>query len=274
MPVVPIPSQPLYRVQVVDRLFHILDLLADAKEEMGATDLAMKLQLHKSTVHRLLVSLERNHFVEKNRETAKYKLGWRLFELGMLAVSRVDLYSLSRPCLESLVKKTCETAHLGIRSGTELISIVSVEADRNLRLPTTVGRRSPLYCTSQGKAILAFSPPEVASEIIHSIQFKPFTRRTITRKSSLMEELERIRNCGYAIDNEELEEDLRCIGAPVFNHAGEVIAALSIAGPIYRVGGGNLPKLTEAVLQAARQLSMSLGYRSAAVVKPAPRARR
>jgi DNA-binding IclR family transcriptional regulator len=146
-------------------------------------------------------------------------------------------------------------------SGGELVSIVSVEADRSLRLPTTVGRRSPLYCTSQGKAILAFYPEATATEIIRSLQFKAFTRNTITKPARLKEELERIRKCGYAIDNEELEEDLRCVGAPVFNHEGNVIAALSIAGPTYRVGGGHLPRLTEAVLGASRQLSAALGYR-------------
>jgi DNA-binding IclR family transcriptional regulator len=247
-------------VQVIDRVFHILDVLGEAKGEMGATDLAGRLNLHKSTVHRLLVTLERHRFVEKNHENAKYKLGWRLFELGTLAVSRLDLYSLAKPHLEALVKKTCETAHLGIVSSGELISIVSVEANRSLRLPTTVGRRSPLYCTSQGKAILAFSPENAAAEIVRSLQFKAFTRNTITKAARLKEELDRIRKCGYAIDNEELEEDLRCVGAPVFNHAGEVIAALSIAGPIYRVGGGNLPQLIDAVLLASRQLSVALGF--------------
>ncbi|MDQ1472504.1 MAG: IclR family transcriptional regulator, regulon repressor [Bryobacterales bacterium] len=162
MSAVATPPKQLYRVQVVARVCHILDLLAESRDEMGATELAEKLQLHKSTVHRLLVTLERNRFVEKNHENAKYKLGWRLFELGTLAVSRVNLYNLARPHLEVLVKKSCETAHLGIKSGGELISIIRVEADRNFRLPATVGRRSPLYCTSQGKAILAFSPPAVA----------------------------------------------------------------------------------------------------------------
>lgn len=255
--------ESLYRVQVADRLFQILDLLGESKGEMGATDLATRLSLHKSTVHRLLMTLERHRFVEKNHTNAKYRLGWRLFELGTLAVSRLDLYSLARPYLEALVKKTCETAHLGIMSSGELISIVSVEADRSLRLPTTVGRRSPLYCTSQGKAILAFSPEAVASEIIRSTEMKAFTRNTITKPARLREELERIRKCGYAIDKEELEEDLRCIGAPVFNHAGEVIAALSIAGPTYRVGGVQFPKLIEAVVLASRQLSAALGFQSA-----------
>jgi DNA-binding IclR family transcriptional regulator len=123
-----------------------------------------------------------------------------------------------------------------------------------------VGRRSPLYCTSQGKAILAFSPEAVTAEIIRSLEFKAITRNKITKPARLKEELERIRRCGYAIDKEELEEDLRCIGAPVFNHEGEVIAALSIAGPTYRVGGGQMPKLVDAVLAASRQLSAALGF--------------
>ena len=124
----------LYRVQVVDRVFQILDVLGESKGELGATELAARLDLHKSTIHRLLVSLERHRFVEKNPQTAKYKLGWHLFELGMAAVSRLDLLSLSRPYIEALVRKTCETAHLGIMSSGELLSIVSVEADRSLRL--------------------------------------------------------------------------------------------------------------------------------------------
>lgn len=264
-------SQRLYRVQVIDRIFQILDLLALAKGELGSTDLARQLGLHKSTVHRLMAALERHRFVEKNRETAKYKLGWRLFELGTAAASRLGLHGLARPFLAALVKKTCETAHLGIMSHGEVISIVSVEADRSLRLPATVGRRSPLYCTSQGKAILAFSDPAAADEIIRTLDLKAFTRYTITKAARLQDELVRIRKAGYAVDNEELEEGLRCIGAPVFDHAGEVVAAVSIAGPAYRVGGGQLPRLIEAVMLASRQLSAALGFQSSHSPIPARR---
>lgn len=251
-----------YRVQVIDRIFQILDLLAKAKGEMGVTEVARQLGLHKSTVHRLVATLERHRYVEKNAENAKYRLGWRLFELGTLAVSRLDLHGLARPFLASLVKETCETAHLGVMSHGELISIVSVEADRALRLPATVGRRSPLYCTSQGKAILAFSDPEVADEIIRKMTFKAFTPNTITKPLRLKDELARIRKIGYALDNEEMEEDLRCIGAPVFNHASQVIGALSIAGPAYRVSSAHLPRLSTVVMRTAAQLSAALGFRA------------
>jgi DNA-binding IclR family transcriptional regulator len=255
-------SQRLYRVQVVDRIFHILDLLAEAKGELGATVMAHQLGLHKSTVHRLMAVLERHRFVEKNHENAKYNLGWRLFELGTAAASRLGLHGLARPYLAALAKKTCETAHLGIMSHGEVISIVSVEADRSLRLPATVGRRSPVYCSSQGKAILAFSNPAAADEIIRAVDMKPHTRNTITKIARLQDELERIRKAGYAVDNEELEEGLRCIGAPIFDHAGDVVAAVSIAGPAYRVGGGQLPPLIDAVKATARQLSAALGYQT------------
>jgi IclR family transcriptional regulator, KDG regulon repressor len=264
----------MYRVQVVDRLFHILDALAEAKEEMGATEVAGCLNLHKSTVHRLLVTLERHRFVEKNPKSAKYKLGWRLFELGSVAVSRVDLHERAGPHLQSLVNKTGETAHLGIVSGNELLSIISVESTRSLRLPTTVGRRSPLYCTSQGKAILAFTPEPAASQMIRQLEFRSLTRNTITKVARFKEELARVRQCGYAIDNEEMEDDLRCVGAPVFDHSGQVIAAISIAGPTYRVGGGQLPRLIESVLSASRQLSEALGYRAGNPSDSAQRVRR
>jgi IclR family transcriptional regulator, KDG regulon repressor len=264
-------TQRVYRVQVIDRIFEILDLMARSKGELGSTDLAQKLGLHKSTVHRLLAVLERHRFVEKNHETAKYNLGWRLFELGTAAASRMGLYGLARPYLAALAKKTCETAHLGIVNHGEVMSIVSVEADRSLRLPATVGRRSPLYCTSQGKAMLAFSDPAQAEEIIRSLNMKALTRNTITKAPRLHDELARIRKAGYAVDNEELEEGLRCIGAPVFDHAGQPIAAVSIAGPAYRVGGGHLPRLTEAVIQTSRQLSSALGFQRAPDAAPSRR---
>jgi DNA-binding IclR family transcriptional regulator len=256
----PQTGQGLYRVQVVDRVFEILDLLAKSKIELGSTDLAERLGLHKSTVHRLLAALERHRFVEKNRETAKYNLGWRLFELGTAAASRVGLYGMARPYLAALSTKTCETAHLGIMSQGEVISIVSVEADRSLRLPATVGRRSPLYCTSQGKAILAFSDAAVTEETLRTLHLKALTPQTITKTAGLLDELARIRKAGYAIDNEELEEGLRCIGAPVFDHTGSAVAAVSIAGPAHRVGGGRLPRLIQAVVLTSRQLSAALGF--------------
>ena len=261
----PTPSEPVYRIQVLDRAFRILDVLAEVDRELGATEVAERLHLHKSTTHRLLVILERQRFIEKNPENAKYRLGWRLFELGALAVSRLDLYSLARPYVTRLVEETGETAHLGVLRGGDIISLVNVESKRSVRTPSTVGRRTPRYCTSQGKAMLAFMPEETAAEVIRNLKFRTFTRHTITRPSRLKAELVEIRERGYALDDEEFEEGLRCIGAAVRNHAGEVIAGISIAGPAYRVGGERMRELIDAVLAASRQLSAALGFQRPAV---------
>jgi IclR family KDG regulon transcriptional repressor len=252
---------PAYHVEVLDRAFRLLDQLAEMETEPSASELAAKLELHKSTVHRLLAILERHRYLERNLESGRYRLGWRLFELGSLAVSRLDLYHRARPYVETLMRKTGETAHVGVLRGGELISIVNVETDRTVRTPATVGKRSPLYCTSQGKTLMAHLPEALLKQVLANLQMKAFTANTITQISRLKLELAMVRRRGYAMDNEEFEDGLRCIGAPVRNHAGAVVAAISIAGPAYRVGGANLPELIGSVVTVAGQLSESLGFR-------------
>jgi DNA-binding IclR family transcriptional regulator len=259
----PVSSPPTYHVQVLDRAFDVLDVLAGNGGELGATEVAIHLGLHKSTVHRLLMMLQTRRFVERNTETGKYRLGWRLFELGSLAASRVDLYEIARPHIEHLVKITGETAHLGVLRGGEIISLMNVETHRSVRTPASVGRRTPLYCTSLGKAILANLSEAMAADILRPVEFQVFTRHTLT-KESFKTELTKVREKGYAIDDEEFEDGLRCVGAPVRNHMGEVVAAISIAGPSFRVGGDNLPTLIRSVMTVADQLSSSLGSGSAA----------
>lgn len=253
-------SESQYKVQVLNRTFAILEALSTKQGQSGVAALAQELGLHKSTVHRLLVVLERNRYVERS-DSGRYRLGWRLFELGMSAVSNLDLFERARPFVARLARESGETAHLGVLRLGSIVSLVSQESDRTVRTPATVGRRSPLHCTSQGKAILAYLPPEQVDAAIATCDFKPYTANTITGLERLRSELAIVRKRGYAVDNEEFEEGLRCVGAPVFSHSGEVIAAISMAGPAYRVGGGSLDKLSKLVMAIAGQLSESLGYR-------------
>lgn len=250
-----------YRVQVLDRAFSILDVLSENGPELKVSEISERLQLHKSTVHRLLMVLERHRCVEKNSLSGKYRLGWKLLELGTKTVARLDLAQRTRPYLERLVRETGETAHLGILSQGEMISVVNLESPRTLRTPSTVGRRSPAHCTSYGKSILAFLPEGEVEEIIRTHGLKPQTRKTITESALLKRELQRIREQGYAVDNEEFEEGLKCIGAPVRDHSGKVMAALSIAGPAARMVEDRMPALIRSVVAAASQLSSELGYR-------------
>jgi IclR family transcriptional regulator, KDG regulon repressor len=252
----------VYRVQVLDRAFRILDILADGNACIGLTEIAERLELHKSTAHRLIMVLESSRFVERNVATGKYQLGSRLMELGLSAASRLDVYDLARPHLRILATETGETAHLAVLRDGEVVSLVKAESSQNLRTPITVGTRTPAHCTSLGKAMLAFAPDEQVADFLSNRTLKAYTRNTITSATRFKKELRLVRERGYSIDEEEREVGLRCIGAPVWNSAGEVIAAVSIAGPVFRITKDRIPALSNAVMSGARRISASLGYRA------------
>ena len=207
------------------------------------------------------MNLERNRYVERAGPEGKYRLGPRLFELGTKALATLDLRDEVQPCLEDLVAGTGETAHFGVLRDREVTSLFNVQTSRSLGTASTVGRRIPVYCTSLGKAILAFLPQDEMEAIAKGCRFRVHTPHTITQPSVLMAELGRIKKRGYAIDDEEFEMGLRCIGAPVRNHHGDVIGAMSIAGPTIRVSRNRIPELARRVVKAAKELSERLGNR-------------
>ncbi len=257
------PSGPYpdYHIQVLDRVFRILDALSDDRSEAGVSELAGRLRLHRSTTHRLLMVLERNRYVERSQPTGRYRLGSKLFELGTRVLARIDLGDTARPFLERLVTETGETAHLGVLRQGEVVSLFNVQSTRNLRAPATVGRRIPAYCTSLGKALLAFLPERELEALVKTLPLKPYTPKTLARPSLFRAELKRVRKRGYAIDDEEFEEGLRCIGAPIRDHSGRVIAALSIAGPVSRLKDSRMSALSHSVARASTDMSRKLGYR-------------
>ena len=250
-----------YNVNVLERTFEILEAFSQEGQEPGMMELVTKLHIPKSTVHRLLMVLERHGYLERSPISEKYHLGSKLVQLGMQALSRLDLGSTATPHLQRLVQQTGETAHLGVLRQGRIVSLFHAQGTHALRPPSTVGRLSPLHCTSQGKAILAFLGEEEAEEWISTIDFKAYTPKTITRASAFRAELKRVRALGYAMDNEEFEEGLKCIGAPVRNHVGQVVAAISIAMPSFRMKRALVPSLSNAVVKVAEDLSSALGYR-------------
>lgn len=251
----------IYRVQVLDRAFGILDILAKSDSGIGLADLADLLGIHKSTTHRLMMVLESVRYVERNATTGKYHLGSRLIELGLSAASQLDIYEIARPHLRELAAQAGETAHLAVLREGEVVSLVKAESTQTLRTPITVGARTPAYCTSLGKAMLAFGPPDRVEEFLKNRKLKAYTPKTITSSVRFKAELRAIREQGYSVDNEEREVGLRCIGAPVWNSTGEVVAAISIAGPAFRITDDRLPQLSRAVMSVAARLSSSIGYR-------------
>jgi DNA-binding IclR family transcriptional regulator len=257
-----------YRVQVLERSFRILDALAGAAKELSPAELALRLRLHKSTIHRLLVVLEGQRFIRRTID-GRYGLGMKLIEMGSRAAEQLDLGEHAVPFLQQLVDETGETAHICVLSGTEMVSIANVAGRWTLRMPSTVGRRTQTYCTAVGKAFIAFLQPHLLSNLVEHVEFARLTRRTLTTPSALRTELERIRRRGYAVDDEEAEEGLRCIGAPIRDYTGNVVAALSIAGPVFRIQKGKVAVYARAVTQAADNLSADLGY-----IKPQTKGRK
>ncbi len=224
--------------------------------------------LSKSTVHRLLCALESRAFVTQGFRSGKYRLGVKLFELGLRAVDEQGMLSVGRPRLAALAAETGETAHLGVLREGQVLSVCAVESPRTLRTPATVGRKSPAHSSSQGKAILAFGPPEQLESLISTRGLTPFTANTIADEAAFRGEIARVRDQGYAVDNEEFERGLKCIGAPVRDASGAVWAAVSIAGPANRLGPEEMPALVRAVRRAASELSADLGRRAESVVEP------
>ena len=183
----------------------------------------------------------------------------------MAAASRLDILERAKPYVTQLVEATGETAHLGVLRQGEVVSLVNVESRYTVRTPATVGRHIPLHCTSQGKAILAFLPPDQVARQLKGYVFSRHSANTIVSKDRFLAELALVASRGYAVDNEEFEEGLRCIAAPVRDHSEEVAGAISIAGPTFRVTGSRLPALSREVKRIAAELSTALGYRGAAV---------
>lgn len=258
-----------YRVQVLDRAVGILDTLADTSNDLGPAGIADRLSLHKSTIHRLLTVLEQHELIRRNQNSGKYALGLRLFELGTHAVAGLRLREQAHPFLARLVRETGETAHVCVLDGCDTVSVANVEGSRNVRMPATVGRRTPAHCTSVGKAMLAFLPPVRIDDLLARVPLRAFTTKTLVTRRALLADLEQVRLRGYAIDDEEVEEGLRCVGAPIRNHAGEVVASMSIAGPTFRVTKERVPVFARSVMSAARDLSAELGYRGSSAMSHA-----
>jgi DNA-binding IclR family transcriptional regulator len=267
-------SETTYKVQVIDRALSIVNLLAISGQPPSACEIGEKLELNKSTAHRLLAVLEHYRYVERDLKSGKYRLGLKLAELGNIALSRFDLQGTARPFVERLVEATGETAHVGILQGTEVVSLVIVETHQTVRTPSTVGRRSPVHCTSHGKLLLAFVDPSRVEELLTGYKYVGYTKRTIRFAGAFRAELDKVRNQGFAIDDEEFEEGLRCIGAPVRDHEGKVVAAISIAGPRFRVTAERTPALIRTVTHVAADLSQAMGYSQPAALMQVTAARK
>ncbi len=249
-----------YQINSILRAGNILKCLAKGKGTYKISELATLLKLDRSTTYRILLSLEKCQLVEKDQRTGEYSLGVGTLELGSAYLGRVNLIQIARPIMAELAQKAQETVHLAILSDTEILYIDKVDSPRSLGVMSKVGQRNPVYCTALGKVLLAFQSPEEQARIIKKIELKPFTARTITNRKALRKELQWVRLKEYALDRREIEDDVECIAAPIRDHLGHAVAALSISGPQKKINTPQEKIFVKQVLEAAKLISAKLGY--------------
>lgn len=250
----------LYRIQVIDRAAQVLDCFTFDQTEISVSEIATRTGLHKSTAHRILMALEYNDLIRQNQETGDYFLGMKLFKLGNQAAARINMREIAKPYLLRLMEETKESVHLAILDDSQVLYLEKVEGPHALRMPSRVGRRIPTSCTSLGKAMLSCLDEQDARRILRAQQTRAYTPNTITNCDKLLLELNKIRKRGYAIDDEEIELGLRCVGAPIRDHSGEMAGAISVAGPSARLSPEIIPELGITVMKVASAISKELGY--------------
>ena len=248
-------------VQSVDRTLTILEVLSDYNDGLGITEISSLVNLHKSTVHRLLSTLIYKGYVVQDEESSKYKITFKLFELGSKKVHKLDLLEISRPYTKMLMESVNEVVHLIIREETDIVYIDKVEANNTISMSSRIGKRNPMYCTATGKAILAFLPEDEVLKVWNSSKIVKLTKNTNTDFILFKKELQTIKNIGYAIDDEENEIGVRCVGATIFNMNGDVVAAISVSGPVTRITDDKIDFISKEVIQCTNSISKEMGYK-------------
>jgi DNA-binding IclR family transcriptional regulator len=247
------------KVQSVDRTLDVLESLATRRGATGISELSQLVGLHVSTVHRLLATLVDRGYVRQDPDSSRYHLGSRIFTLASAADLHLDLRLVARPYLERMMRTSGETANLVTASESEVVYLDQVASMHLVKMFTAPGMRAPLHCTGTGKVMLAFRGPDFAEPVLESAMQR-FTSRTIVSRAALETELATILKQGYSVDNEEMEEGVRCLAVPVFDRRRNCVGAMSVSGPTTRMTAERVSKLAHAARQIADDLSLQLGF--------------
>ena len=251
-----------YTVKSLVKALNILQTLAEGEQSsMTLTELSRRLRLHVSTVHRLVVNLTRQGFLDHDASTGGYQLGYRVLRMGLRVLDRLDFRRVAHPLLRELNEKTQETVHLVILQDDHGMSVEKLLSPQPVGLDARLGALIPLHCSGVGKSLLAFQDEEFLQRVAKSPGLERRTARTITNLAQLRKDLATVRERGYSVDDEEAVEGLRCVAAPIFDHTDRVVAAFSVAGPATRLTAERVPEIARLVCETSRKISFRLGYK-------------
>jgi DNA-binding IclR family transcriptional regulator len=242
----------------VERALNILEAAAQRRDGLTNSEISRKLGIPKSSASYILRTLERRGYLRRDAETGRYRLGLKILSLGGDAQGNLEIADVALPFMRALVEKIRMTVHLAVLDQGEAVYIEKVEAPGFFKVNTWVGRRMFLHSTSVGKCLMAWLPRQDVETIVKQQGLKKRTPKTIVTLAKLLAELERVKQAGFAVDDEENSLGARCLGAPVFDAAGNVTAAIGASGTLSQMDEDNLPKMIEALKETARRVTRQL----------------
>ena len=251
-------------VQSLGRAFAILEEVARHREGIGLAELSKLVGLHNSTTFHLAKTMVSLGYMRQERDSKRYRVGRPLFALAASALDEIEMVNLATPILEDLSRESGESGHFAVRMGDSVVVIARTSGAGAFQLTDRVGVVRPAHCTALGKIILASLRPDQLKRFLERVDLKPSTRKSITDPSALLREITEIRRDAIAFDDGEFNAEVRCVAVPVYNFTGEVIGALGISGPIWRMTDQVLQSRAKLVQTAAKRLSAEFGARDIA----------
>lgn len=248
-------------MQAIDRIVAILDCFTPSAPELGVREIARKIDLPPSTTGRILVSMKDAGLLGQNDDNQLYQLGGRLLSWAGVYSATLDVRSIALPAMHKLHHETEETISLYVLEGNERLCVERLESTHNVRIIARVGRHIPLYVGSAGKVFLAYISDERRDAILNEINFIPFTPNTIVDRQQLLNQINLVRQQGYAVSHGEWQVEASGVAAPIFDQSREITAVITISGPTQRFSAENLPVYLDKLLAAAQTISANLGFR-------------
>lgn len=245
----------------VERALTMLETVAQSSEGLSNAEISRQLKIPKSSASYILRTLETRGYFARDAESGKYRVGLKILSLSRGALGGIDVRGVALPIMRRLMQQTNLTCHLAVLDGPDAVYIEKVEPETFIRMDTWVGRRMRVHATSVGKAIVAHIPQEETEEILRKGGMERRTPKTITTLPRLLKELEKVRDQGYAVDDEENNLGARCVAAPVFDTQGLILASIGLSGTTQQVSPQTMPHIIQALKDAARHISMGMGYR-------------